>query len=58
MRTSAHRGNTLASQIAICLAVLAVWQWGYDLLKKMPWLVPDLLDSYFVSKPSISSSTS
>src|SRR6185369_14121221 len=25
---------------------------GYDLNKTVPWLVPDLLDPYFVSKPS------
>ena len=52
MRTSKHRGNTLAWQIAICVTVLAIWQWGYDLHKTLPWLVPDLLDPYFVSKPS------
>jgi len=52
MRASRHRVNTLAWQIAICLTVLAIWQWGYDLHKKVPWLVPDLLDPYFVSKPS------
>src|SRR5438105_6045016 len=52
MRTSGHRGSTLAWQIAICVVVLSVWQWGYDLHKKLPWLVPDLLDPYFVSKPS------
>ena len=52
MRSFRHRGNTLAWQIAICLVVLAIWQWGYDLHKKLPWLVPDLLDPYFVSKPS------
>ena len=52
MRTSRHRGSTLAWQIGICVTVLVVWQWGYDLHKKVPWLVPDLLDPYFVSKPS------
>jgi NitT/TauT family transport system permease protein len=52
MRSTRHRGSTLVWQIAICLAVLAIWQWGYDLHKKVPWLVPDLLDPYFVSKPS------
>ena len=52
MKTRLHRGSTLAWQIAICIAVLSVWQWGYDLHKKLPWLVPDLLDPYFVSKPS------
>jgi NitT/TauT family transport system permease protein len=44
--------STLAWQAAICAAVLATWQWGYDLHGKLPWLVPDLLDPYFVSKPS------
>jgi len=44
--------STLAWQVAICVAVLATWQWGYDLHARMPWLVPDLLDPYFVSKPS------
>ena len=51
MRT--HRTtSTLAWQAAICAVVLAVWQWGYDLHTRLPWLVPDLLDPYFVSKPS------
>src|SRR6266487_2798123 len=45
-------GNTLAWQISICVAVLSIWQWGYDLHASVPWLVPDLLDPYFVSKPS------
>jgi NitT/TauT family transport system permease protein len=44
--------STLAWQAAICAVVLAVWQWGYDLHTRLPWLVPDLLDPYFVSKPS------
>jgi NitT/TauT family transport system permease protein len=39
-------------QVLICLAVLSIWQWGYDLHVLWPWLVPDLLDPYFVSKPS------
>lgn len=44
--------NTLAWQALICVVVLSVWQWGYDLHTWLPWLVPDLLDPYFVSKPS------
>jgi NitT/TauT family transport system permease protein len=44
--------NTLVWQAFICVAVLSVWQWGYDLHASVPWLVPDLLDPYFVSKPS------
>src|SRR5689334_17266602 len=45
-------GNTLAWQVLICVTVLSIWQWGYDLHAVAPWLVPDLLDPYFVSKPS------
>ncbi|MDB5608711.1 MAG: transporter permease [Bradyrhizobium sp.] len=44
--------STLAWQAAICVVVLSIWQWGYDLHARAPWLVPDLLDPYFVSKPS------
>jgi len=44
--------STLVWQVSICAAVLSVWQWGYDLHASVPWLVPDLLDPYFVSKPS------
>jgi NitT/TauT family transport system permease protein len=44
--------NTLAWQALICIAVVSIWQWGYQLHVRFPWLVPDLLDSYFISKPS------
>jgi NitT/TauT family transport system permease protein len=44
--------RTLVWQALICIAVLSIWQWGYDLHASAPWLVPDLLDPYFVSKPS------
>jgi len=44
--------STLAWQAAICAAVVAIWQWGYDLHARLPWLVPDLLDPYFISRPS------
>src|ERR1700693_473144 len=52
MRMPRHRANTLAWQISICIVVLSIWQWGYDLPVRFPSLVPDLLDPYFVSKPS------
>jgi NitT/TauT family transport system permease protein len=39
-------------QALICIAVLSVWQWGYQFHTSLPWLVPDLLDPYFISKPS------
>ena len=44
--------NTWVWQALICAVVLSIWQWGYDLHASVPWLVPDLLDPYFVSKPS------
>ena len=45
--------GTIGWQVLICAIVLSVWQWGYDLRAKLPWLVPDLLDPYFISKPSM-----
>jgi NitT/TauT family transport system permease protein len=47
-----RRLSTLLWQIAIGLAALAIWQWGWQLHDRLPWLVPDLLDPYFVSRPS------
>src|SRR3979411_3453113 len=44
--------STLAWQALICVAVLSIWQVGYDLHARVPWLVPDPPDPYFVSKPS------
>ena len=52
MRSSRRSFSRLGWQALICVAVLSLWQWGYDLHGKLPWLVPDLLDPYFVSKPS------
>ena len=52
MRRARNAGRTLAWQMAICACFLSIWQWGYDLHGRLPWLVPDLLDPYFVSKPS------
>lgn len=52
MKVSRHRVSTFSWQIAICVAVLSIWQWGYDLHARFPLLIPDLLDPYFVSKPS------
>jgi NitT/TauT family transport system permease protein len=37
-------------RLAILLAVLALWQWGYP-LRRAGWPVPGLLDPYFVSNP-------
>lgn len=52
MRTSRGSWNAFAWQALICVLVLSIWQWGYDLHGKLPWLVPDMLDPYFISKPS------
>ena len=47
-----RRLSTLPIQVAIGLAALAVWEGGWQFHDSLPWLVPDLLDPYFVSKPS------
>src|SRR4051812_21144086 len=38
-------------RIVILAVLLVVWQWGYRLRPYAPWLVPDLLDPYFISTP-------
>jgi len=52
MKPRRHPFSTLAWQVGICVVVLSVWQWGYQFHARLPWLVPDLLDPYFISKPS------
>ncbi len=44
--------TTLSWQIAIGAVALAIWEWGYEFRAQLPWLVPEILDPYFVSKPS------
>ena len=51
MRRQRHWA-TLAWQGLICLTGLAIWQWGYALHDRLPWLIPELLDPYFISRPS------
>ncbi len=46
------KGHALGWQMLICVVLLVVWQWGYDLHEMAPDFVPDLLDPYFVSRPS------
>ena len=52
MRRARHAGRTFAWQMLICVCFLAIWQWGYSLHDRLPWLIPDLLDPYFISRPS------
>jgi NitT/TauT family transport system permease protein len=52
MTMNRHSLSTLAWQALICIVVLSIWQWGYELHTRLPWLVPDLLDPYFISRPS------
>ena len=35
-----RRASTLFWQIAIGLGALALWEWGWTLHDKVPWLVP------------------
>jgi NitT/TauT family transport system permease protein len=49
---SGRHPGTILWQALICAAVLGLWQWGFDLHAMAPKLVPDLLDPYFVSKPT------
>jgi NitT/TauT family transport system permease protein len=41
-----------AWQLAILVGVIALWQWGWGFRERLDWLVPTLLDPYFVSQPS------
>jgi NitT/TauT family transport system permease protein len=52
MRLARRSTNVWLWQALICAAVLSIWQWGYELHTSLPWLVPDMLDPYFISKPS------
>jgi NitT/TauT family transport system permease protein len=52
MRLARRSANVWFWQALICVVVLSIWQWGYDLHTSLPWLVPDMLDPYFISKPS------
>jgi NitT/TauT family transport system permease protein len=47
-----RRWSTLAWQVGIGVWLLVTWQWGWLLHDKVPWLVPSILDPYFVSTPS------
>ncbi len=51
MRLARRSTNVWLWQALICVVVLSIWQWGYDLRTSLPWLVPDMLDPYFISKP-------
>ena len=46
------RAGVFAWQVLIGVVLMVIWEWGYDLHDRLPWLVPDLFDPYFVSKPS------
>jgi NitT/TauT family transport system permease protein len=47
-----NQPRILAWQILISVSLMVIWEWGYSLHDRLPWLVPELLDPYFVSKPS------
>lgn len=39
-------------QVIIILLALALWEWAFQLNGHVDWLVPDILDPYFISRPS------
>ena len=39
-------------RIALLLLFLVIWQWGFGLQPQLPWLIPDFVDPYFISRPS------
>src|SRR5258707_7269659 len=41
----------IAWRLVILAAVLAVWQWGFE-LGKAGWPVPRLIDPYFIATPA------
>lgn len=43
----------LVGRWGLLALLLAIWQWGWDLRGVLGWLVPNVLDPYFVSKPSL-----
>jgi NitT/TauT family transport system permease protein len=47
--------KVVAWQIAILVAVLAIWEWGWSLraVSALKPLVPSILDPYFISRPSM-----
>lgn len=45
--------SALLWQVLMAVTMMVVWEWGYGLHDRLPWLVPDLLDPYFISKPSL-----
>lgn len=44
--------SQLGWQLLILISFLSFWQWASVLHTKAPYLVPDLFDPYFVSRPS------
>ncbi len=41
------------ARLGILLATIILWEWGFRAKAALPWLVPDVLDPYFVSTPSM-----
>jgi NitT/TauT family transport system permease protein len=44
--------NVYGARLAILVVGLVCWEWGHRLNQYANWLVPDVLDPYFISMPS------
>jgi NitT/TauT family transport system permease protein len=47
-----ERLGLIVGRLLLIAVGLAVWQWGFTFNARYDWLVPDLLDPYFISRPS------
>lgn len=52
MNASINALQVTAWRIGIVIVCFVVWQWGFELRSSAAWLVPDVLDPYFISRPS------
>lgn len=47
-----YRWRVHTLQAALVILGFVIWEWGFALKPTVPWLIPDILDPYFISKPS------
>ncbi|MGE0746818.1 MAG: ABC transporter permease [Rhodospirillales bacterium] len=48
-----RRTMIFLGQWGLLVFILVMWQWGWDLKPTFGWVIPNILDPYFISKPSL-----